>query len=83
MQSPEELARQKIDALLKQCGWIIQDRSTINLSAGRKTLKEFQQFVTPDVMIFEIHSSGRLSRLQGSGDNRGPTSWGEFRCACG
>jgi type I restriction enzyme, R subunit len=35
MQSPEELARQKIDALLQQCGWILQNRSTINLSASR------------------------------------------------
>jgi type I restriction enzyme R subunit len=35
MQSPEELAREIIDALLEQCGWILQNRSTINLSAGR------------------------------------------------
>src|SRR5438094_151488 len=33
MSSPEELAREKIDALLQQCGWILQSRSTINLSA--------------------------------------------------
>src|SRR5216117_3665962 len=35
MQSPEELAREKIDKLLTECGWIIQNRSTINLSASR------------------------------------------------
>jgi hypothetical protein len=35
MSSPEELAREKIDALVNQCGWIIQKRSEINLSAGR------------------------------------------------
>jgi type I restriction enzyme R subunit len=35
MESPEELAREKIDKLLAECGWIIQNRSTINLSAGR------------------------------------------------
>ena len=35
MPSPEEFAREKIDALLKQCGWILQNRSTINLSASR------------------------------------------------
>ncbi|MBV9007751.1 MAG: DEAD/DEAH box helicase family protein, partial [Verrucomicrobia bacterium] len=35
MPTPEELARQNIDALLKQCGWIIQKRSEINLSGGR------------------------------------------------
>jgi type I site-specific restriction endonuclease len=31
----EELARRKIDNLLKDCGWIIQERSEINLSAAR------------------------------------------------
>src|SRR5881396_2421534 len=35
MSSPEELAREKIDKLLAECGWIIQNRSTINLSASR------------------------------------------------
>src|SRR5438552_16081243 len=35
MPSPEELAREKIDKLLTDCGWIIQNRSTINLSASR------------------------------------------------
>jgi type I restriction enzyme R subunit len=35
MPSPEELAREKIDALLQQCGWILQKRSTINLWASR------------------------------------------------
>jgi N-6 DNA methylase len=35
MPSPEELARENIDALLTKCGWIIQNRRTINLSAGR------------------------------------------------
>jgi len=35
MRSPEELAREKIDKLLTDCGWIVQNRSTINLSASR------------------------------------------------
>ena len=35
MPSPEELARGKIDPLLEQCGWVLQNRSTINLSAAR------------------------------------------------
>src|SRR2546430_6806250 len=35
MPSPEELAREKIDKLLAQCSWLIQNRRTINLSAGR------------------------------------------------
>jgi type I restriction enzyme, R subunit len=35
MPSPEELAREQIDKILADCGWIIQSRNTINLSAGR------------------------------------------------
>ena len=35
MATPEELAREKIDELLVECGWTIQNRSTINLSASR------------------------------------------------
>ncbi len=35
MSSPEELARENIDKLLTQCGWTVQDRNTINLSAAR------------------------------------------------
>src|SRR6266478_5365327 len=35
MPSPEERARKKIDKLLTECGWILQNRSTINLSGGR------------------------------------------------
>src|SRR6266852_5117310 len=35
MPTPEELARQKIDALLIDCGWVLQTRSTINLHIAR------------------------------------------------
>src|SRR5947208_15828131 len=35
MPSPEELARQKVDKLLNECSWILQNRSTINLSPGQ------------------------------------------------
>jgi type I restriction enzyme, R subunit len=34
MQKPEDQAREKIDASLEQCGWVLQNRSTINLSAA-------------------------------------------------
>src|SRR5438067_2767905 len=34
MPPPEELARQNIDALLERCGWQVQDRRSINLSAA-------------------------------------------------
>jgi len=33
--NPEESARQKIDALLTQCGWMVQDYTALNLSAAR------------------------------------------------
>src|SRR5271165_2634555 len=32
--TPEERARQQIDLLLQQSGWIVQDRSQTNLAAG-------------------------------------------------
>ncbi|MGH8102448.1 MAG: DEAD/DEAH box helicase family protein, partial [Chthoniobacterales bacterium] len=35
MPSPEELARENIDKLLTACGWKVQDRKSINLSAAR------------------------------------------------
>src|SRR4051812_42606945 len=35
MPTPEELARREIDALLVQCGWLIQDYKKLDLSAGR------------------------------------------------
>jgi type I restriction enzyme R subunit len=30
--TPEELARQKIDRQLIQCGWLIQNRNEMNIS---------------------------------------------------
>src|SRR5881397_988826 len=35
MPSPEELARENIDKLLTACGWEVQDRRSINLTASR------------------------------------------------
>lgn len=32
--TPEDLARQDIDRQLAQCGWIVQDRNEMNISAG-------------------------------------------------
>jgi hypothetical protein len=32
--TPEQRARQQIDPLLQQSGWIVQDRSQTNLAAG-------------------------------------------------
>jgi type I restriction enzyme R subunit len=35
MPTPEELARQQIDALLQRCGWVIQNYKQLDLSAAR------------------------------------------------
>src|SRR5213083_3279951 len=35
MPTPEEVAREKIDKLLGDCGWIIQNRGSINLAAAQ------------------------------------------------
>ena len=35
MPTPEQLARHNIDALLAQCGWMVQSRAEMNLGAGR------------------------------------------------
>ncbi len=35
MTTPEAKARINIDAQLTACGWIVQDRSAMNLYAGR------------------------------------------------
>ena len=33
-QNPEQLARDRIDAMLAECGWIVQDNKRLNLAAG-------------------------------------------------
>ena len=33
--SPEQAARKKIDAAFTQADWVVQDRATMNLTAGR------------------------------------------------
>ena len=35
MPTPEELARQNIDALLEKCSWKLQTRATINLDGAQ------------------------------------------------
>ena len=32
--TPEQEARQQIDAALEAAGWVLQDRATMNLTAG-------------------------------------------------
>jgi type I restriction enzyme R subunit len=35
MTTPEARARQNIDSQLTACGWVVQDRASMNLYAGR------------------------------------------------
>ncbi len=53
-QNPEQRARDEIDKQLKACGWIIQNKKTINLNAGLGVaVREYQTDVGPaDYVLF-------------------------------
>lgn len=53
-QNPEQLARDEIDRQLMACGWMIQDKNTINLSAYLGVaVREYQTDVGPaDYVLF-------------------------------
>ncbi|OPY66213.1 MAG: Type-1 restriction enzyme R protein [Syntrophorhabdus sp. PtaU1.Bin050] len=53
-QTPEQIARDNIDKQLKECGWIIQDKSRINRNAGLGVaVREYQTDVGPaDYVLF-------------------------------
>jgi len=53
---PEQIAREEIDKLLKEAGWIVENRDEINLSAGRGiAIREFkltEGFGFADYLLF-------------------------------
>ena len=53
-QNPEQQARDKIDKLLTDCGWIVQSKKDVNLSAGLGVaVREYQTDVGPaDYVLF-------------------------------
>jgi len=53
-ETPEQRARQTIDALLGRCGWVVQDKGDVNLSAGRGVAVSELSFQTgePDYTLF-------------------------------
>ena len=53
-QSPEEIARDKIDSMLRSAGWSVQDKKKINLSESRGVaVREYQTDVRPvDYVLF-------------------------------
>jgi type I restriction enzyme R subunit len=54
--NPEQLARDRIDAILAQSGWLIQDKTKINLSAGPGVaVREYQTDTGPADYILFVH----------------------------
>ncbi len=53
-QNPEQKARDRIDSQLTACGWIIQDKAKLNLSAGTGVaVREYQTDIGPaDYVLF-------------------------------
>ena len=53
-QNPEQIARDKIDAALIQCGWVLQSKNQINLNAGiGVAVREYQTDIGPaDYVLF-------------------------------
>jgi type I restriction enzyme, R subunit len=53
-ETPEQKARRTIDALLEHCGWVVQDKSGVNLSAARGVAVSELTFQTgePDYTLF-------------------------------
>ena len=53
-QNPEQIARDNIDKQLTECGWIIQDKKHINLTAGLGVaVTEYQTDIGPaDYVLF-------------------------------
>lgn len=53
-QNPEQLARDRIDAQLEACGWIVQSKKLFNLAAGLGVaVREYQTDVGPaDYVLF-------------------------------
>ncbi len=53
-QNPEQIARDQIDAMLQQCGWLVQHKKAINLSAGLGiAIREYQTDIGPaDYVLF-------------------------------
>ena len=77
-QNPEQIARDNIDKQLVACGWVIQSKSKINLSAGIGiAVREYQTDIGPaDYVLFVdkktcwYHRSKKVRRGSASYDAR-------------
>jgi hypothetical protein len=55
-QNPEQLARDQIDTALLRCGWLIQDKTKINLNAGLGIALREYQTDTRNKKFFELNN---------------------------
>ncbi|RUA28790.1 MAG: hypothetical protein DSY77_15720, partial [Bacteroidetes bacterium] len=53
-QNPEQIARDRIDQMLMDAGWLVQDKSKVNLSAGLGiAVREYQTDIgSADYVLF-------------------------------
>ena len=76
-QTPEQKARDHIDAMLEQAGWFVQDKEKIDFSAGFGiTVREYQTDIGPAdyVLFIDKNPVGVIeakSRRLGSEDHDG------------
>ena len=42
-QTPEQAARERIDAMLSHAGWVVQDKKKIDFSVGLRNSQELQE----------------------------------------
>ena len=55
-QNPEQIARDRIDRLLAECGWIVQGKKHINLTAGLGVaVTEYQTDIGPADYVLFVH----------------------------
>ncbi|HCK92242.1 MAG TPA: restriction endonuclease subunit R [Gammaproteobacteria bacterium] len=71
-QTPEQLARDKIDEMLRQAGWAVQDKKKINFSAAQGiAVREYQTDVGPaDYVLFVDRQAVGVIEAK-------PAQWGE------
>ena len=71
-QTPEQAARDIIDAKLSESGWVVQDKNKIDFSAGPGiTVREYQTDVgNPDYVLFADRTPVGVIETK-------PDSWGQ------
>lgn len=71
-QNPEQRARDRIDALLRQAGWVIQDKKKIDFAAGLGVaVREYQTDIGPaDYVLFVDREAVGIIEAK-------PENWGE------